>query len=239
MAGTTLSPSVSEKQEGTLSSRQKNIKRRQDRAKKRITESQIRDGSKQKKRNIENEKISMAKKQKVEEFGLYKANVSSEDDITDNSERSWGTLWPFKDFSDCLLNDLRHSKWEIRHGAATAIREIIIHHGSGGGKNTLATNKKQRELSNILWLKDTAKLLLCVVANDRFADFLSDQVVAPVRETSAMALGSVVKLLTADACYNVIDVLLDLLNQSEWQGRHGSVLAIKYFLMARPYSWCN
>lgn len=27
-----------------------------------------------------------------------------------------------------------NTKWEIRHGAATAIREIIKHHGQGAGK---------------------------------------------------------------------------------------------------------
>ena len=31
--------------------------------------------------------------------------------------------------------------------------------------------------------------LLCVLALDRFGDFVSDQVVAPVRETCAQALG--------------------------------------------------
>jgi len=42
--------------------------------------------------------------------------------------------WPFKDFINTLLKDLFNTKWEIRHGAATAIREIIKHHGRGAGK---------------------------------------------------------------------------------------------------------
>jgi TATA-binding protein-associated factor len=39
------------------------------------------------------------------------------------------------------------------------------------------------------WLEDTSLRLLCVLALDRFGDFVSDQVVAPVRETCAQALG--------------------------------------------------
>ncbi len=37
--------------------------------------------------------------------------------------------------------------------------------------------------------------LLCVLALDRFGDFISDQVVAPVRETAAQALGAVAAAL--------------------------------------------
>lgn len=42
--------------------------------------------------------------------------------------------WPFKVFINSLLKDLFSTKWEIRHGAATAIREVIKHHGRGAGK---------------------------------------------------------------------------------------------------------
>ena len=39
------------------------------------------------------------------------------------------------------------------------------------------------------WLHDTALRLVCTLALDRFGDFVADQVVAPVRETAAQALG--------------------------------------------------
>lgn len=38
-----------------------------------------------------------------------------------------------------------------------------------------------------LWLEDVS--LVCVLALDRFGDFVSDQVVAPVRETCSQVLG--------------------------------------------------
>lgn len=47
----------------------------------------------------------------------------------------------------------------------------------------------QMEESHQSWLEDLAVRLVCVLALDRFGDFVSDQVVAPVRETCAQTLG--------------------------------------------------
>ena len=49
--------------------------------------------------------------------------------------------------------------------------------------------------SHYQWLIDAALRLLCVLGLDRFGDFVSDQVVAPVRETCAQALGSLLLLV--------------------------------------------
>jgi TATA-binding protein-associated factor len=39
--------------------------------------------------------------------------------------------WPLEAFAENLLQDLFSLKWEIRHGAATALREFIRLHGRG------------------------------------------------------------------------------------------------------------
>jgi len=44
----------------------------------------------------------------------------------------------------------------------------------------------------------------------RFGDFVSDQVVAPVRETTAMALGNLMKLMKPNQLEIVIEALLEL-----------------------------
>lgn len=44
--------------------------------------------------------------------------------------------WPLEWFCDQLSQDLFNSSWEIRHGAATALREIITVHGHGAGRAT-------------------------------------------------------------------------------------------------------
>ena len=39
--------------------------------------------------------------------------------------------WPMEAFAENLLQDLFSLKWEVRHGAATALRELIRLHGRG------------------------------------------------------------------------------------------------------------
>ena len=41
--------------------------------------------------------------------------------------------WPFEVFYELLLNDLFHTSWERRHGAATGLREILKAHGQSLG----------------------------------------------------------------------------------------------------------
>lgn len=44
--------------------------------------------------------------------------------------------WPLEWFCDQLSQDVFSSSWEVRHGAATALREVISVHGKGAGKAT-------------------------------------------------------------------------------------------------------
>ena len=66
----------------------------------------------------------------------------------------------------------------------------------------------------------------------RFGDFVSDQVVAPVRETTAMVLGNLMKLMKPNQLVIVIEALLELTNVGEWECRHGAYLGLKYLLCA-------
>lgn len=44
--------------------------------------------------------------------------------------------WPLECFSDQLCQDLFSASWVVRHGAATAFREILRIHGKSGGRST-------------------------------------------------------------------------------------------------------
>lgn len=44
--------------------------------------------------------------------------------------------WPLQPFAENLCHDLFSQKWEVRHGAATALRELIRLHGKGMIYNT-------------------------------------------------------------------------------------------------------
>lgn len=89
------------------------------------------------------------------------------------------------------------------------------------------------EIFHQIWLEDLSLRLLCVLALDRFGDFVSDAVVAPVRETCAQALCAVLKLMTPQNCYEVLKILLKLLDHQEWEARHGGLLGLKYLLAIR------
>ena len=91
------------------------------------------------------------------------------------------------------------------------------------------------QLAHIEWLENIATQLLTVLARDRFGDFVSDQVVAPVRESTAMALGHLIKLMpNEDLILAIINVLIVFADHSAWECRHGAFLGIlfkKYLLV--------
>jgi TATA-binding protein-associated factor len=99
---------------------------------------------------------------------------------------------------------------------------------------------KNEELHNA-WLEDVAIRLLCVFALDRFADFVSDQVVCPVRETCSQTLGVVLQYMTPASVKKVHENLLKLINQDDesfggrsiWEVRHAGLLGLKYTVAVR------
>ncbi|GJQ72210.1 hypothetical protein Trydic_g3301 [Trypoxylus dichotomus] len=140
--------------------------------------------------------------------------------------------WPLEWFCDQLSQDLFSCIWETRHGAATALREVLTVHGKGAGKSVYLTSDQMIE-NHQIWLEDMAIRLLCVLALDKFGDFVSDSVVAPVRETCAQCLCAVLKLMNEQGCNAALNILLQLLNQEGWEARHGGLLGLKYLLAVR------
>lgn len=93
--------------------------------------------------------------------------------------------WPLEAWCSALLTQLFSPHWEARHGAASALRELLRAKIANTAGITRYTEPQHMECVHQDWLEDMALRLLCVLALDRFGDFVSDQVVAPVRETCA------------------------------------------------------
>ncbi|XP_059483347.1 TATA-binding protein-associated factor 172-like isoform X1 [Neocloeon triangulifer] len=142
------------------------------------------------------------------------------------------TGWPFEEFCAQLGQDLFSSAWEVRHGAATALREVLKVHGAGAGKAADMTSTRMAG-AHEAWLEDVALRIVCVLALDRFGDFVSDQVVAPVRETCAQTLGVLACLMSSEAVQKVVATVLRLLSRPEWEARHGGLLGLKYLLAVK------
>ncbi|PON37204.1 Coatomer beta subunit [Parasponia andersonii] len=88
-------------------------------------------------------------------------------------------------------------------------------------------------LKNCQFLQECAVRFLCVLSLDRFGDYVSDQVVAPVRETCAQALGVVFKYMHPTLLHETLNILLEMQCRPEWEIRHGSLLGIKYLVAVR------
>uniref|UniRef100_H3CEF8 B-TFIID TATA-box binding protein associated factor 1 n=1 Tax=Tetraodon nigroviridis TaxID=99883 RepID=H3CEF8_TETNG len=140
--------------------------------------------------------------------------------------------WPLESFCEELCNDLFNPSWEVRHGAGTGLREILKSHGAGGGK-LVGSTAEQMSRQHQEWIEDVVIRLLCVFALDRFGDFVSDEVVAPVRETCAQTLGVALRHMNQSGVSMTVDVLLKLLKEDQWEARHGGLLGIKYALAVR------
>ena len=134
--------------------------------------------------------------------------------------------WPFIHFCERSFIDLFNPQWEIRHGSALGLRELIKVHKSEDsipGANTCSQ-----------WLEDAAIHFICVLTLDRFADYVSDEVVAPVRETCAQALGMLSLHHSTQQLDQIVTVLIQLISQDKWEIQHGGLLGLKYILATRP-----
>jgi TATA-binding protein-associated factor len=149
-----------------------------------------------------------------------------------------GLEWPFEKLTEFLTVDLFDHAWEIRHGAAMGIREVIRVHGGGAGRLKGKT-RHQNDTLNRRWLEDLACRLCCVFMLDRFGDYVSDNVVVPVRETAGQALGAVLTYLPGPSVKAVFDVLRRLLpldqdgGERTWQPCHGGILGMRYLVATR------
>lgn len=94
-------------------------------------------------------------------------------------------------------------------------------------------------LKNCEFLQDCAIRFLCVLSLDRFGDYVSDQVVAPVRETCAQALGASFKYMSPSLIHETLNILLQMQCRPEWEIRHGSLLGIKYLVAVRKEMLAN
>jgi TATA-binding protein-associated factor len=99
-------------------------------------------------------------------------------------------VWVWEGVLRVLEVDLFSAAWEVRHGAAMALRELLKIQGKYGGmKGTLlralffsaltchsgGLTQEENDHLHEKWCNDLAAQLLCVFVLDRFGDFVSDQ----------------------------------------------------------------
>ncbi|VDP26355.1 unnamed protein product [Schistosoma curassoni] len=165
--------------------------------------------------------------------------------------------WPLDRMCTTLLGDLWALRWETRHGAASGLRELLSEprHTKQAGKY-IGQSETEMYNSHYQYLEDIVVRVLCTLALDQLSDFISDEVVAPVRETAAQLLGVLSLHLTTEQVLLVVKHLIFLVSlndeavtklctnipcqkdnsnasKNSWMIAHGGLLGIKYLLASR------
>ncbi|KAK0458447.1 SNF2 superfamily chromatin remodeling protein [Desarmillaria tabescens] len=164
--------------------------------------------------------------------------------------------WIWDGVVKVLEVNLFSDAWEVRHGAAMALRELLKIQGKYGGMQAEAT-WEENEVAHEKWCNALSAKFLCVFVLDRFGDFVSDQVIAPVRETVSQTLASLLIHMPRRSVLHVHSILLQMIQQTFtipasvgsssrsrskaateqrthiWEVRHAGLLGIKYEVAVR------
>lgn len=165
------------------------------------------------------------------------APIADKSSFQTEAEES-GLEWPFERLCEFLSLELFDHAWEVRHGAAMGLREVIRVHGAGAGRRKGKT-RAQNDALNQRWLEDLACRICCVFMLDRFADYTSDNAVAPIRETAGQTLGSVLQYLSPENVVATFHVLYRLVMQNDtentcvWQVCQGGMIGLRYLVAVR------
>ena len=121
-----------------------------------------------------------------------------------------------------LLDDTLSPRWEVRHGAATCLRDVI-----GSSKRRSASGGWAWMTNG--WLEDCVSRVICVLALDRFGDYESDFAVAPVREIAGQVIGSVLFLIPSEKTLaRAASMIIKLVNNDDDDVRFGGMIGLKY-----------
>ncbi|TYJ54026.1 hypothetical protein B9479_005360 [Cryptococcus floricola] len=137
-----------------------------------------------------------------------------------------------------VVGDLGDATWQVRHGTALALMEILRSTGASFA---------QHQPSILLSL---ARQLLSLLVLDRFGDFVGDTVIAPVRETAAQTLGLLIKHIPLSYLPEIHHTLMQMVQQPwakrgkeaekakkgekfAWEVRHAGLLGLMYEVALR------
>ncbi|KAJ5085753.1 hypothetical protein N7532_010524 [Penicillium argentinense] len=169
----------------------------------------------------------------------FKGPIAPEKPIIQPEMVDQGAGWPLECMCEFLTVDIFDSNWEVRHGAAMALREVVRVQGAAAGRLEGKT-REENDTLNRQWLDDLACRLLCVLMLDRFGDYISDNVVAPIRETVGQTLGALLSHLSPQSVRRVYRCLYRIIVQTDlglerpiWEVCHGGMIGLRYLVAVR------
>nr|CCA13894.1 conserved hypothetical protein [Albugo laibachii Nc14] len=132
-----------------------------------------------------------------------------------------------------LFESIFDARWEIRHGAFTALRLLFIQL-TAKETHSPGPSMKVPQIQDA-WLQECLIRSMCVLALDQFADYSSDCSVAPVRDICAQVFGILLGYLSDHSILlEYFQGLRHLLLGATWHAWHGGLLGLKYLIRAHP-----
>lgn len=169
----------------------------------------------------------------------FKGPVAPERSHIQPQTAEQGGGWPLEHMCEFLTIDIFDSNWEVRHGAAMGLREVIRVQGIAAGRQDGKT-RAENDVLNRRWLDDLSCRLLSVLMLDRFGDYISDNVVAPIRETVGQTLGALISHLHPNSVRSVYRCLYRIIMQTDlglerpvWEVCHGGMIGLRYLVAVR------
>lgn len=149
-------------------------------------------------------------------------------------------VWILQGVYELLIKSLFSPNWEIRHGSTLGLREIMKFKYLAYSVGRVAGKSKAvNDMRNSSTLEDLVVRILAIFAMDRFGDYISDTVVAPVRENAAQVLAAVLRQVDGSIEKKLFKCLCDLVKQENvpkscWEAKHGGLLGLRYFVSIKP-----
>ncbi|EJU05341.1 hypothetical protein DACRYDRAFT_113489 [Dacryopinax primogenitus] len=164
-------------------------------------------------------------------------------------------VWVWQGVVDILEVDLLNPNWEVRHGAALGLREVVRTQGASGGMQ-VGFLTEQNAYEHERWCNEiAAKLLFPQPASACVLNDTGIKAVAPVRESASQSLASLLLHMPLRSVRHVHEILLDMVHQSFseddakeifrksstqsrleqriWEVMHAGLLGIKYEVAVR------
>ncbi|RKP03993.1 hypothetical protein CXG81DRAFT_8812, partial [Caulochytrium protostelioides] len=152
--------------------------------------------------------------------------------------------WPFEGLCEQLMLDLFSPSWQVRHGAAQGLAQILrTQPQTAGMRRGIAPAENAKRQTR--WVEDLAIRLLCVLTLERFSDFVGDHVIVPVRETAAQTLGTLLQSCDPALCHQIMEKgIIALMESSSVKKEaeppgshlgkiHAGLVGLKYWLATR------
>lgn len=181
------------------------------------------------KRKARQKSVVTIKEETKEKKIKLEANV----DAVKEDEEDCESNWAFQNVVDDLSHDLLNPNWNIRHGCCLGLQAIFMTHGLDAGMVRKASREQNKKLQNI-FMQDLVLRLISVLILDRFCDFVSDNIVSPVKEAAAQCLSFVIRGCDSFIIEKTGNALLSLCGSECWEVRHGGLIGLKYYIASNP-----